>query len=352
MRFFSFRRRARLQQALIILGITLAILAVVYLIAVIFMGRFIIYSRSGAYADTNWKTTMTATPERKTSDIKPQVTVLPKTTVNTGTVRRLSGCYITTDQLGNLTALKNEIKNKGYGAVVIEMKDCYGYFYYNTFIPDAPKAEGVNTANIASFIKDLKDSGCYLIAAIPALADQTYCLAHVDLGLPLASGALWIDKNYCYWMDPKLEGTLSYLENICLELSNLGFREVLLNDFYFPLDDSIVYSEAEGSKADVLAHAVERLQADLGSSVTLSFGLGSALTFPASLENGRLYMNSVHDGGAAESSVSQLAECVQNPEIQLVFISPSEDDRFDAFGHLVPLELSEPESGGEQETQE
>lgn len=343
MRLFSFRRRARLQRILTIGGITLAVLAIVYLIAVIYSGRFIIYSRSGAYADQNWRTSMTATTERKTSDITPHVTVLPKTTVNTGTVRRLSGCYISTEQLTNLGALRTEIKNKGYGTVVIEMKDCFGNFFYDTTIPDVPRADGINTSAVASFIKELKDSGCYLIASVPALADQSYCLNHVELGLPLKSGALWVDDKYCYWMDPKLDGTLSYLETICLELSNLGFREVLLKDFYFPLDDTIVYPETDGSKADVLKRAVERLQADLGSSVTLSFGLGSALTFPASLENGRLYMNTVHDGNAVPGIVSQLNACVQNPEIQLVFITGSEDQNLDSFGHIIPIQASAPE---------
>ena len=340
MRFFSFRRRARLRSALMVLLVIIAVLAVLYLFSVIYSGQFIIYSRTGAYADTDWKTTMSATQERKTSDITPQVTVLPKATINTGTVRRISGCYVTTDQLSNLSALKTEIADKGYGTVVIEMKDVYGTFYYNTTISDVPVSGAVNTTEVASFIKELKASGCYLIAAIPALADQSYCLAHVDLGLPLSSGALWIDENYCYWMDPKKEGTTNYLETICLELSNLGFREVLLKDFYFPLDDTIVYSEAEGTKAEVLSNTVQKLQADVGSAITVSFGVGTALTFPSTLENGRIFVTTVHDTASMAVAASQLSACVENPEIQLVFVTPSEDEQFDKFGHIVPITIA------------
>ena len=340
MRFFSFRRRAFLQNFLISMGILLGIFLVLFAILVIFSGRYMVYSRSGVQADIDWAENMQATTERKTVDVVPTVTVLPKTAINTGTVRRLSGCYISADRLSNLEALKKEIAAGAFGTVIVEMKDIYGYFYYKTTM-GVPTASGISTDSVASFLKGLKDEGYYLVAAIPAFADQSYCLNHVELGLPLKSGALWVDDNNCYWMDPKNEGTLSFLETIALELSNLGFRELLLNDFYFPLSDSIVYPETEMTKAEVLDRTVQRLQADLGGAITLSFGLGNSNTFPSHLENGRIYLNAIHDGNAVLSTVSQLSLCVENPEIQLVFITGSEDERFDSYGHILPLKEAE-----------
>ncbi|MBQ1281372.1 MAG: hypothetical protein IIY16_03910, partial [Oscillospiraceae bacterium] len=189
---------------------------------------------------------------------------------------------------------------------------------------------------VESLLTDLKRSGVHLIARIPAFTDQRACLSNTSLGLPLASGALWADDNNCYWMDPGDPDVLLYITNICIELQDLGFREVVLDDFFFPETDSIVYDETERSKAEVLTSAAETLIADMETlEIRLSFGYHADEAFPVLLPSGRLYF-SIEDGALVGGTADTHKASVVTPATQFVFISESRDTRFDEYGHLTP----------------
>ena len=123
--------------------------------------------------------------------------------------------------------------------VMIDVKSPKGAFYYSSSISNK-RDSYIDTATMDQLIAYLDDSQMYAIARLPALRDYEYGLNHVSDGLPTAGGYLWADEDYCYWLNPSSQGTITYLISIVAELKALGFDEVVFDDFYFPETDKIV----------------------------------------------------------------------------------------------------------------
>ena len=132
-------------------------------------------------------------------------------------------------------------------------------------------------------------------------------------------------------VDAASEGTVTYLAQIINELRGLGFDEVMLNDFYFPATDSIVFS---GDKTQALAPAAQSLVTACSTdSFAVSF-TGQDASFPLPQGRSRLYLENVTAADAADTAAQTGLE---NPAVNLVFLTEINDTRFDAFSVLRPL---------------
>lgn len=308
---------------------------VFWLCSIAYLQRYVVYDRYGAHINKEWQTVMASDTVRRTSDIVPNVTVLRSIADGGANVRKLSGCYVTLQMLKDVPAVRLAIKNGGYRTVYFQLKDHFGNLYYPSKLTGASVSSVINVNEVAALISDLAAEGCYLIGAIPTMADQKYCLNHIDLGLPLSSGALWVDDDYCYYMDPAKGGTRDYLEAIAIELAGLGFREVVFEDYSFPADTSYVYDESTKTKADVLNETAQVLQEDLGNIINVSFEITLNSGFKTNMSSGRLYFDFSETTSLA-SAVEYFSPIVLSPELQLVFVNNSHDTRFDDYGHFLP----------------
>ena len=179
----------------------------------------------------------------------------------------------------------------------------------------------------------LSQHGYYLIAEVPAFCDTAFALANPAAALPLSSGALWMDSNGCYWLDPASETVMIYLKQIARELSSRGFREVVFSDFRFPASNSISY-HSEKSGAELTQDAAQELTTFFsGSNLMISFETDDT-AFPADVCTGRLYIRDV-DG----SKIEKFAQAYGSAEnlTELVFLVNSKDTRFDERAVLRPL---------------
>ena len=189
---------------------------------------------------------------------------------------------------------------------------------------------------VDGLIRDLKKSGAYLIARIPAFRDQYYGLNHTNYGLAVPSGGyLWADDQNCYWLNPTSTGTLAYLISIANDLRDLGFDEVVFSEFTFPPTDNIRF---EGDRAAAISNAAEVL---VTSCATETFAVSFESEDPAfALPEGRsrLYLTNV----SATRAQQVFDECtLPIPEAQLVFRTESKDTRFDVAGVLRPMPIGE-----------
>lgn len=93
----------------------------------------------------------------------------------------------------------------------------------------------------------------------------------MDCALQLSSGALWADSDSVYWLDPASATVQGYLQQVCKELSSLGFTEVVFDDFYFPTSGNIAY-ESSQTKAEIIQDAATALRnAFAASNLHISF---------------------------------------------------------------------------------
>lgn len=333
----------RVRRFLRSLGIFLLALAlvaiVVWLIWLLWLGRFVVYTRDGASIDFSVSV----------EDLQGEIAVQPKeeegitiyynegaNAINTSReLGQLYGYYLNSSilQQRDMAELRANIESLPKGsAVLIEVKNIYGEFYYSSAI--GPHSAEVNIAAMDELISYLRTSGYYTIAMVSAFRDYYYGLNHDTYGLPhIDGGYLWADDNYCYWLNPDSAGTMNYLINIVAELKGLGFHEVVFSEFRFPDTDEIDY---DGNKYDALTQAATTLCANCVSETFAVSFITDLQSFQVPGGRTRVYMK---DATASQAKGIAEESGFEFPEVNLVFMTEAKDTRFDSYGVLRPITL-------------
>lgn len=329
----SYRSRLMLKKLLRAALIALAVALVAAVITLIYLEPYIVYDRDGAHLElSSTGASDVSEPElsvRPTVE-NPQI-VYDSGEVKVESIAELGGYYITTSMLRDPQSVLNAVKALDAPcAVMIELKSVWGNFYYSTSLTGKPTAN-IDVSIVDELISYLHSNGFYMIASVPAFPDQAFALENIPCGLPLSSGALWMDENGTYWLDPANETVISYLMQIARDLASRGFNEVVFSDFRFPSTKSIVYS-SDRSTAQILSDAASELSSFFtGSNLTVSFQT-EQYDFPAASSAGRLYIPNV-DGSRVELYLQSYPD---GPK-ELVFLAASRDTRFENQAVLRPL---------------
>lgn len=327
-----YRTKLRVKKALRFLSITLGVLLVASIGILIYADSLILYDETGAHFNGQFAQTEETAPTEPRPVVENPIVLEEQAQAFTLTIQELGGYYITTSMLRDIEKTRAALETVQPCAVMLELKSIYGNYYYSSRLSGAPKAD-VDIAAIDALITDLNERGFYTIASIPAFVDPVYAVEHQSSGLPLSSGALWMDERGCYWLDPGDDVVISHLMQIARELSNRGFREVSFSHFYFPQSDRIVYS-SQLSKSEILRQAVKEL-CDFFANDDFMVSFQTDLTdFPADSASGRLYIYNA-DGNQVERFVQSYSgsESLQ----ELVFLANSKDSRFESHAMLRPL---------------
>lgn len=351
MRFVSYRNRQRIRKLLIALGIALAVLIVAAVCVVIYLQRYIVYTRDGAHLDFSSRPgASTSEPTDETVLENPEFQVETDTTVPDVTIEvdttpddsmasgmsRIRGVYVTADMLADLDALTAKLDSlEGQTAVMLDLKSIYGNYYYHTELPSSELSSAVDADGVDQLIADLAGhSEIYLIARVPAFRDSAYALVNQSCGLPLDNGALWMDSESCYWLDPAQDQVISYLESVALELQSLGVDEVVFTDFYIPDSANISYSE---DRSTVVLNAAQRLSDNL-SGESIVFSLATTDAALAAYAQ-RVYLTE-DNGASAQTLANSFSSAYDTLAEHVVFVTDSRDTRFADYGLLQPaLEL-------------
>ena len=121
-----------------------------------------------------------------------------------------------------------------------------------------------------------------------------------------------------------------------LELKEMGFDEVLLDNFRFPQNDKYIFNN--GDKTEALQAAAKKIvEACASNKFVISFGVDDP-TFQLPDERCRIYLTNV-DAGSVSSKVSQVT--FDDPEIRLVFLSETGDTRYDKYSVMRSLNVAE-----------
>ena len=335
----TWRTRKRLKTTALILGSAAALTFALWLCWILYLGRFVVYSRNGVRLDFDWVTpgsfvTAEAPPEQ-------DVTILYDDGSETVVERKkelekLTGCTISLDMLtGDLAEVDEAIRQQPKGtAVLLELKSGPGNFYYKTTMPNAKVSSKVDKDAVADLIQYITKADYYTVACVPAFRDRAYGLKNTSCGLLHSSGRyLWAGDDKCYWLDPAKNGTRSYLISIASELRDLGFDEVVFTDFCFPPTEDILYEE---DRLTVLNETAEHLVYNLA---TEDFGVSFLTNDPGfKLPEGR---TRVYRDGVEAAMAQEVAASLDIPSMQinLVYLTEAMDTRFDVFGVLRPLDM-------------
>ncbi len=334
----SYHGKLRLKR----LGIALGILLLIALVALgcwfVWMQRYIVYTRDGVVFDYE-RSTLELEDKPHNGDAQRETVSLniliddgeddeENQTQNTGI---LSGVYVDTALLlKGVDRAKEALGELTPGsAVMVDVKSKFGNFYYTTAINGASQSDSISAPEMDAFIEELRKGDCYLIARLPAFRDSAFALQNQPCGLPLASGVLWTDEEKCYWLNPTKDAVLSNLVQICRELRELGFDEVVFSDFSIPDSGRIVYS-SDIPKDEALKRAADYLVAACGGEYFAISFVGTT-DFPLPAGNTRLYVE-----GVAPEQLEMVYEKApgMEPLSQTVFVVDTRDTRYDTYSHI------------------
>ena len=339
----TYKTRRTMQRVLTVL---LALALVLILFAFcwnIWVERYVVYTREGATLDFSRSPLDTvgvvATPPKADENVSIFFNEGSDAVELTTELTALNGYYIDYNALkGSIDEIKTDLNRLKAGTpIMIELKGGYGSFYYTSKLTGAVSSASVNVAAVDELIQYIRSKGFYMIAQISAFRDYDFGNRNVTSGLYMKSRAgLWMDSGGCFWLDPTSANTLGWITSIVNEIRDMGFNEILLDNFRFPAEtDKYIFN---GNMDEAIASAATTLMASCASdSFVVSFGAATP-AFPLPDGRSRLYLSGVNaqDVAARASQVT-----FDNPEARLVFLSDTNDTRFDSYCVLRPLSVSE-----------
>jgi len=249
------------------------------------------------------------------------------------TLQQLSGYYVDVAASKNIPQVMQQIDALPAGTpVLVDVKTSFGDFLYSSKVGQFHASD---TSAMDQLIQELTDSGRYVIARFPALRDWQYGVAHVPCGIHhISRQYLWDDQYGYYWLDPTVQGTMDYLVQIINELRELGFDEVVLDDYAIPNASDVYFLSdrqkvlTDTAKSLVSACATDRFAVSFQAEL-------SAFTMPEG--RSRLYLTDV-DAAQAASIAEQTG--LADTKVNLVFLATVHDTRFDEYSVLRPLDAA------------
>ena len=223
----------------------------------------------------------TAGPESSapvTETTAPEESTLPEETPEPVTPANgpLHGVEVTVEDLvaGNAAARMEEV---GGNAVVLTMKDSSGRLAYVSQLELAQEI-GSSGADLQvnEAIRQLHAQGIYLVAKVECFRDDILPMKETDTALRTNSGYRWIDAQDAHWVTPTDETVQNYLKDICRELSDLGFDEIVLTAATYPEEGHLEYlkvgpaypTDEEGGLAKVLDRFYEEVSVAMAGTET------------------------------------------------------------------------------------
>ena len=340
MSFFSYQNKRRIKTIVMIVLAIVVIVPLLFLCRCLCLAPHLVYTPDGVVLDYDLdanKQIQTIVPVWDESNV---TVIIDEPVSQTSTsvdmpLQILSGSYITTQMLLDMDSVQEAVAALPTmpDTVMLDLKSIYGNFYYSSDIHGAVTSSADIPA-VNTLIKQLSSHrDLYLIARVASLSDTNFALEHQECGLPLRSGALWMSSAGCYWLDPMNEDVQEYLVAIATELAGLGFDEIVFDDFRIPTNTEIIYNN-ELTREKAAATAAEQIRERLqGVPIRVSFNSSNP---GVAKHSDRVYLVT-EDGSAVAGLVESVADCVDDPAAEIVFLTPSRDTRFDGYGILRPM---------------
>ena len=340
----TYRTKRRLQRAGLIAAILLMVAILVGFCWVIWLERYIVYTRDGATLNFE----LTDHPGAGQLAMPPSVGETVPIYVNEGLdaidlnkeLDRISGYYIDTETLQSDVAGARDIVATlpSDTTVMVEMKSIWGQFNYTSNVSNATLSNRVDTTQVDKLVTDITSRNLYAVAVVPAFRDRYFFLINnrnTTLGLSIkGKGYLWVDSDNCYWFDPSNNNTLAWLQEIVTELKGLGFDEVVFSEFRIPNTDRITFKE---DRNETIKKAAQTLVTACSTdSFAVSF-LAADTTFPVPDGRTRIYMENVgpKNVGAVAAQLN-----FENPQAKLVFMCNTNDTRYDEYSVIRPIAMA------------
>ncbi len=323
----TYHNKLLLRRVLIVLAIVAAVISLVLLIGFTYLGRYVVYTEDGAYFSFQAPS--------------PSQTASEGYAAGPSSIELVTGEPISTNEALGVDRIQlkdTEVKgflvdyntlSAGNGLDEIELSADEN----NTLVLEMRAADSTILSNqsVLELIQRANTQETWLVAVLSCLADSEYAQAHRDQAIRMDGGALWMEHE-SYWLDPANNEVSAHISEQIQQLADMGFDEVILNDFYIPDSDGVDYSYGNSTGEEIMTAAFNDLLDASMDFCRLSLLITDPVSgHPAMDAADRIYVL-YQDGG----TVKQYAE--RHKDQYLVFITDSHDTRFDSYG-MVETEL-------------
>ena len=337
-----YRHQRTLKRIGMLLAVLALVLCVTWLCWIVWLQRYVVYTDQGAELNFALSSYELSGKEAVEPKAQQNISIFYNEGADaidtTNEMTQLNGYYITSEMFQqDIDYVMLQVERFAAGTpVMIDMKGGFGSFFYQSNLPDAVISASTNIEKVSQLITRLHTKGFYTIARISAFQDRSYGESHVSSGLYMLNRrGLWMDPEGMYWLDPTNATTTSWITSQVLELRDMGFDEVLLDDFCFPASESYIFT---GDKQAALQSAAATLMSTCGSN---KFVLSFQTSDPAFiLPEGRCrqYITGVSAAGIAQSAAQME---ISDPEIRMVYLAESGDTRYEKYSVLRSLHVAE-----------
>ena len=190
--------------------------------------------------------------------------------------------------------------------MVLAVKRTTGGITYGTSV-ETPSGVVVETGRPIDCLKALLASGRYTVGSVVCFRDSAYSRSVPETALVREDGSLWYDNGGQAWLDPTNPQVLQYITALVKECGELGFKEVVLDQFCYP-ENAEGVSNLPADRAQVLTDFAERLRAALPEGVALSVTVrGTESLSIAQLAElfDRLYVPAESDAAAVKAALPE-----------------------------------------------
>jgi hypothetical protein len=135
----------------------------------------------------------------------------------------------------------SQVTAAGGNALVVTVKDVEGHLAWqsqNALAVAARDKSGVSLNGTEAFSQAIRTlaqgDDLYLVARVCCFEDLWMCVYSRAMALTTQGGKLWYDSDGMPWLSPANADARAYLTDLCKELAELGFDEILLDYAGFP----------------------------------------------------------------------------------------------------------------------
>jgi len=205
---------------------------------------------------------------------------------------KIKGIYVTAHSAGGarMEELLELVRNTDLNAMVIDVKDDYGYI---TWPADNPELAELGTTK--KIIRDMEElmgrlaaDDIYPIARIVVFKDSVLAGKRPDLSFRKSDGTVWKNGKGESFVNPYRREVWEYNVAVAKEAARLGFKEIQFDYVRFPEGfekraDELLYDKTDESRVDVVSGFVEYAKKELeplGVRVSVDI-FGYAASVPA-----------------------------------------------------------------------
>lgn len=178
----------------------------------------------------------------------------------------------------------------GRTGFVVELKGDNGAFYYTS--PRALKDAAVPAAVTESQLHTALDrrEDLTAVAQLSCFHDSAYAFSDMaGAGVCQKNGYIWYDYQNSHWLDPAKAGTKDYLFAVAEECRDMGFDEILLTQFHYPVRGKLYkidYSKMTVTREDALCTFLTELREVLGEDTALSIEMDADILLAGTSADG------------------------------------------------------------------